>query len=139
MKLHETHGNAKAPPSSAHAPRVYHTRGRKSRKKKIQFCLDFGAGAWYDEFMRSTDAIAEREVIIMPTITPAEFAAAAGTDAKTARRFLRSVIVDTDARPGKGGRWAIDASLLDELVARFDARGARRTATITELPNAPTA
>lgn len=75
------------------------------------------------------------------TITPAIFAEAAGTDSKTARRFLRSIIV-ADQRPGKGGRWAIDASLLDELVARFDARGARRTATITALPaadDAPTA
>lgn len=74
-------------------------------------------------------------------ITPAEFAEAAGTDSKTARRFLRSII-PADARPGKGGRWAIDAELLDELVARFDARGDRRTATITALPaadDAPTA
>lgn len=68
-----------------------------------------------------------------PTITPAEFAEAAGTDSKTARRFLRSII-PAEMRPGKGGHWAIDASLLDELVRRFDARGERRNATITALP-----
>lgn len=67
------------------------------------------------------------------TITPAQFAEAAGTDSKTARRFLRSII-PADARPGKGGHWAIDASLLDELVRRFDARGDRRNAVITALP-----
>ena len=71
----------------------------------------------------------------MPAITPAQFAEAAGTDSKTARRFLRSII-PADARPGKGVRWAIDAELLDDLVARFDARGDRRTATITALPDA---
>lgn len=91
--------------------------------------------------MRSTDAIAERKANAMSnSITPADFAAAAGTDSKTARRFLRSMI-PAEMRPGKGGRWAIDATLLDELVARFDARGDRRTATITALPStdAPTA
>jgi hypothetical protein len=77
----------------------------------------------------------ENEMTDNATITPAEFALAANTDPKTARRFLRTLI-PADARPGKGGRWAIDATLLDDLLARFAARGANATATITALPDA---
>lgn len=66
------------------------------------------------------------------TVTPAELALAFGTDAKTMRRFLRNV---TQAKAGKGGRWAIDAALVPELKERWDARNAA-TATITDLPEA---
>lgn len=40
------------------------------------------------------------------TLTPAELAAELGTDARTARKFLRS-ITPKDEQPGKGSRWAL--------------------------------
>ena len=40
------------------------------------------------------------------TLTPADLAAELGTDARTARKFLRS-ITPRDEQPGKGSRWAI--------------------------------
>lgn len=64
------------------------------------------------------------------TVTPAELALAFGTDAKTMRRFLRNV---TQAKAGKGGRWAIDAALVPELKERWDNRSAA-SATIDSLP-----
>lgn len=62
------------------------------------------------------------------TITPKDFAEMVGSDPKTVRRFLRSL---TENRAGKGGRWAIDASDLDELKARWDARGTAKTVELT--------
>lgn len=73
------------------------------------------------------------EAVVPPataTVTPAELALAFGTDPKTMRRFLRNV---TQAKAGKGGRWAIDASLVPELRERWDNRNAA-SATVTELP-----
>lgn len=43
------------------------------------------------------------------TLTPAELADHLGTDARTARKFLRS-ITPKDEQPGKGSRWAIDGT-----------------------------
>ena len=40
------------------------------------------------------------------TLTPAALAIELGTDARTTRKFLRS-ITPKDAQPGKGSRWAI--------------------------------
>lgn len=40
------------------------------------------------------------------TLTPAALALELGTDARTTRKFLRS-ITPKDAQPGKGSRWAI--------------------------------
>lgn len=45
----------------------------------------------------------------MANITTTEFAAELNTDARTARKFLRS-ITPKDEQPGKGSRWAIDGS-----------------------------
>ena len=70
------------------------------------------------------------EVKVPATVTPAELALAFGTDAKTMRRFLRNV---TQAKAGKGGRWAIDAALVPELKERWDNRSAA-SATIDSLP-----
>lgn len=70
------------------------------------------------------------EVKAPTTVTPAELALAFGTDAKTMRRFLRNV---TQAKAGKGGRWAIDAALVPELKERWDNRSAA-SATIDALP-----
>lgn len=64
------------------------------------------------------------------TVTPAQLAVEFGTDPKTMRRFLRNV---TQAKAGKGGRWAIDAALVPELKERWEARNAA-SATVTELP-----
>lgn len=65
------------------------------------------------------------------TVTPGELAAAFGTDPKTMRRFLRNV---TQAKAGKGGRWAIDAALVPELKERWDNRSGA-SATVTALPS----
>lgn len=62
------------------------------------------------------------------TITAKELAAELNTDAKTCRKFLRSL---TDDRAGKGGRWEIDAADLDTLKDRFAAFTARRSTTLT--------
>ncbi len=40
------------------------------------------------------------------TLTPAALAIELGTDARTARKFLRS-ITPKDEQPGKGSRWAL--------------------------------
>lgn len=49
------------------------------------------------------------EMIIMAQITTAEFAAELGTDARTARKFLRS-ITPADQHPGKGSRWVLEGN-----------------------------
>lgn len=41
-----------------------------------------------------------------PILTPADLAAELGTDARTARKFLRA-ITPREEQPGKGARWAI--------------------------------
>lgn len=61
-------------------------------------------------------------------MTPKELAAELDTDAKTVRKFLRSLTAD---RAGKGGRWAIDRDDLDALKVRFAAFNSRRTTTLT--------
>lgn len=62
------------------------------------------------------------------TLTAKELAIELNTDAKTCRKFLRSL---TDDRAGKGGRWVIDAKDLDTLKDRFAAFNSRRTTTLT--------
>lgn len=54
----------------------------------------------------------------MATITVAEFATELGTDARTARKFLRN-ITDADAQPGKGGRWSIEKREVRSLKSKF--------------------
>lgn len=49
-------------------------------------------------------------------MTPAELAEILGTDPKTCRKFLRSMVPD---RAGKGGRWALDRSQTEIFVRRF--------------------
>ena len=60
----------------------------------------------------------ERKVIMAKTITPAELAQKLNTDPKTARKFLRSP-EGLDRKVGKGHRWAIEASDVRGLKARF--------------------
>lgn len=52
------------------------------------------------------------------TTTAKELAEKLGTDPKTVRRFLRSVLPE-DARPGRGGRYALDAKAIKALEERF--------------------
>jgi len=61
------------------------------------------------------------------SLTPKEMAQAAGTDAKSMRKFLRQEV--PDAAPGKGGRWAIDARSKKSLLAKFKAWDDARHAT----------
>jgi hypothetical protein len=59
-------------------------------------------------------------VIEMATMTPAELATELGTDARTTRKFLRS-ITPRDAQPGKGSRWSIEKKQLRSLRTKFAA------------------
>lgn len=59
----------------------------------------------------------------MATITVSEFATELDTDARTARKFLRSV-TDADSQPGKGGRWSIEKREVRSLKSKFAKWGA---------------
>lgn len=52
------------------------------------------------------------------TLTPAALAEKFNTDPKTVRSFLRS-ITPRDEQPGKGSRWAIEATKVRTLRAQF--------------------
>lgn len=70
------------------------------------------------------------------TITPKEFAAKLETDARTARKFLRS-ITPKDEQPGKGHRWAIEAKKVASLKKQFNAWVAERATNDDEVDEAP--
>jgi hypothetical protein len=83
----------------------------------------------------------------MATMTPAELATELGTDARTTRKFLRS-ITPRDAQPGKGSRWSIEKKQLRSLRTKFAAfekaqaeakalRDAAKVAEVVEAPDAP--
>ena len=67
----------------------------------------------------------------MATITVSDLALELNTDARTARKFLRSV-TPTDEQPGKGSRWSIEKRDIRSLKSKFskfaDAEAARRAA-----------
>lgn len=76
-------------------------------------------------------------------LTPAQLADELGTDARTARKFLRS-ITPRDEQPGKGSRWSIPgtaASLkaMRTKFAKFEAAQAEAKAKRDEAKNAPQA
>lgn len=54
----------------------------------------------------------------MATITVTELATELTTDARTARKFLRSV-TPIDEQPGKGHRWAIEKRDIRSLKSKF--------------------
>lgn len=54
----------------------------------------------------------------MATITVNELATTLDTDARTARKFLRS-ITPIDAQPGKGSRWSIEKVQVRSLTSKF--------------------
>jgi hypothetical protein len=51
-------------------------------------------------------------------LTIADLAARLETDARTTRKFLRT-ITPADEQPGKGARWAIEARKVQSLQAKF--------------------
>lgn len=68
--------------------------------------------------------------------TPADLAEKFDTDARTVRKFLRSVTPKED-QPGKGSRWAIEGKKLSSLrsqyvkwVAAQDEKRAQREAEV---------
>lgn len=77
-------------------------------------------------------------------LTPADLATELGTDARTARKFLRS-ITPRDEQPGKGSRWAIEKKSLRSLRTKFvafekaqdEARAARDAAKAIETAPLP--
>ena len=75
-------------------------------------------------------------------ITPAELATELGTDARTTRKFLRS-ITPRDEQPGKGSRWGIkgtktNIAALRKQYAKFDeAQRAARAARAEKAAPAP--
>jgi len=75
------------------------------------------------------------------TMTPAELATEFETDARTVRKFLRSV-TDKENQPGKGSRWAIEARKVASLRKRFDKwtaeLEARKVAATDDEETAPT-
>ena len=66
----------------------------------------------------------------MAQMTPKEIAVELEVDPKVVRRFLRSLIA-ADDRPGKGGKWAIDADAMPALRTKFAAWSDRTARTIT--------
>lgn len=54
----------------------------------------------------------------MATINITELATELDTDARTARKFLRS-ITPADAQPGKGSRWSIEKREVRSLKSKF--------------------
>jgi hypothetical protein len=75
-------------------------------------------------------------------ITPAELATELGTDARTTRKFLRS-ITPRDEQPGKGSRWGIkgtksNLATLRKQYAKFEeAQQAARAARAEKAAPAP--
>ncbi len=70
----------------------------------------------------------------MAQITTAELSTELGTDARTARKFLRSITPKAD-QPGKGSRWAIekrDLRSLKSQFAKYEAEVAARAAAAAE-------
>jgi len=80
------------------------------------------------------------------TLTPAQLATELGTDARTTRKFLRS-ITPKDAQPGKGSRWAIKgtkteiAAMRKKFIAfekaQADAKAKRDAAKAALEPSTP--
>lgn len=97
------------------------------------------------ESQRDRDATIDAHGVICPntrgigqmpqTLTPKEVALRFGTSPKKLRKFLRSDAKAKGAEsPGKGSRWAIQASTLKTLQKRFDAWNATQGANAPEAP-----
>lgn len=67
----------------------------------------------------------------MATITVTDLATELNTDARTARKFLRSV-TPQDEQPGKGGRWMIEKRDIRSLRSKFSKFAEAETARKAE-------
>lgn len=67
----------------------------------------------------------------MATITVTELATELDTDARTTRKFLRS-ITPADEQPGKGARWSIEKREVRSLKSKF-----AKFEEATKRPEAP--
>lgn len=76
----------------------------------------------------------------MATITPTELATELNTDARTVRKFLRS-ITPRDEQPGKGARWEIERKSVRSLRTKFakfeEAQAARKASKEASNDDAP--
>jgi len=79
----------------------------------------------------------------MATINIAELATALDTDARTARKFMRS-ITPREGQPGKGSRWSIEKREVAPLKRKFakfaaelDAKRASREGVADAPDDAP--
>lgn len=72
------------------------------------------------------------------TLTTTEFAAELETDARTARKFLRS-ITPKEGQPGKGSRWVIPGNARDitKFKKQFEEWAAAREAEKAEADETP--
>ncbi|MCA1806252.1 MAG: hypothetical protein LC687_00005 [Actinobacteria bacterium] len=105
--------------------------------EKDQSSLDFRGNAWQnciiDKGARGPPAIRTEGVTDMATIlSPTDLATEFETDARTVRKFLRSV-TPKDAQPGKGHRWGIEKRQLRSLRKQYTSWAAS-LATATEEP-----
>ena len=71
------------------------------------------------------------------TLNVTDLAEVLGTDARTARKFLRS-ITPKDAQPGKGSRWAIEgnAASIKSLKGKYADFEAKMRAKNNDAPEA---
>lgn len=72
----------------------------------------------------------------MAQITVQELATTLDTDARTTRKFLRSV-TEKEQQPGKGGRWVIekrDVASLKKKFSAFQKAAEERAAKAAEEP-----
>lgn len=66
------------------------------------------------------------------TLTVTDLAARLDTDARTTRKFLRS-ITPADEQPGKGSRWGIPATQVRSMQAKFKKFQAESIAKVDEV------
>ena len=66
-------------------------------------------------------------------LSPAALAVELGSDARTVRKFLRSITPKED-QPGKGSRWGIEKKHLRSLRTQFAKWDAARTPAVETEP-----
>lgn len=98
------------------------SQGKKQRNLfwQIAFVMGWGMVIYIYRnkplrYSRNTESLG---VIKMATINIADLATELNTDARTTRKFLRS-ITPKDAQPGKGSRWSIEKRDVRSLRSQF--------------------
>lgn len=66
-------------------------------------------------------------------LTPAELAVELESDARTVRKFLRSITAKEN-QPGKGSRWSIEKKQLRTLRKQYKEWDEARTPAVDETP-----